>query len=94
MSQVHCPNCGKEVSDRFKACPICGHLIAIAPAQRERERSSLKPLHLSTSLRQLIAWILGLAGAVLLLGGNLLTAALIGVVLAVFLMWPSRNSGV
>lgn len=41
MALIVCPECGKEVSDRAAACPVCGYPFVDAKGnQTERERTT------------------------------------------------------
>lgn len=37
MALIKCPECGKEVSDRADACPVCGF-----PISKEQEKGKIK----------------------------------------------------
>lgn len=42
MAMIHCPECGREVSDQAATCPGCGHplgAVSVAPTKREQAAS-------------------------------------------------------
>ena len=38
MALISCPECGKEISDKAKACPVCGAPTAFAKNQIEKKK--------------------------------------------------------
>lgn len=49
MAMIKCPECGKEVSDKAKACPNCGYPIADA-SPSGTVRIKVNPLNDSTGI--------------------------------------------
>lgn len=74
MALIHCPECGREISDKASACPGCGYPIApdstastnaALEAARERDKKFLKQAGLVLLLGiiaiLLFAWFCGRA---------------------------------
>lgn len=50
VALIKCPECGKEISDKAKACPGCGYEPIINEGKREK-RKGKKPLSVKTKKR-------------------------------------------
>lgn len=48
MALISCPECGKQISDRAKACPHCGHPMRIEarlPAEKKADNTGKATIH-------------------------------------------------
>jgi uncharacterized OB-fold protein len=81
MSLINCPECGKEISDKVKACPHCGFPFEVVSEDGERmqkvEISSVKlqPLNSAKSKKIIIGIVSIIAVAVIAVGAYSLIKA-------------------
>ena len=67
MALINCPECGKNISEKAKICPLCGY-----PIKNEKEnewsyqfvKSEVSPSGAAKFLR-IISWVLWIGGAII-----------------------------
>ena len=65
MALIPCPECSREISDKAKACPLCGYPLAASDAglsegdQEELERLRQEQLLLAQMQGEVDGWTMG-----------------------------------
>ncbi len=59
MALIHCPECGKDVSDTAPRCPNCGHIINKKEANKTNASAGGCGLIISIVIALAIWFILG-----------------------------------
>lgn len=55
MALINCPECGKEISDKVKACPHCGYpLVENSEENNTIEFTEQKPKKMSAQKKKVI----------------------------------------